>query len=70
MTPTRKTFDVQLNVLGLAVGGVTGSVNDADGVMLRVAETTPAGVVSVDDATEIEIDHAGGTTADDGAVRA
>jgi translation initiation factor 2 gamma subunit (eIF-2gamma) len=70
VTPTRKTFDVELNLLGLTVGGVTGAVNDAEGVMLRVAETTPPGVVNVDDATEIEVDHAGGAAAGDGAPRA
>jgi hypothetical protein len=58
VTPTRKTFDAELNVLGLTVAGVTGSVNDADGVMLRVSETTPAGVVTVDQATEVDVRHA------------
>lgn len=58
VTPTRKTFDAQVNVLGLTVAGVTGSVNDADGVMLRVSETRPAGVVTVDDATQIDVRHA------------
>jgi hypothetical protein len=34
-------------------------------VLLRVADTTPAGVVAVDDATQIEIRHA--AAADDDA---
>lgn len=58
VTPTRKTFDAQLNVLGLTVAGVTGEVNDADGVMLRVSETMPPGVVTVDDATQLDVRHA------------
>jgi transitional endoplasmic reticulum ATPase len=58
VTPTRKTFDVEVNVLGLNVAGVTGAVNDAEGVMLRVANTVPDGVVTVGDATQIEIRHA------------
>jgi len=60
VTPTRKTFDAQVNVLGLTLAGVTGSVIDAEGVLLRVSETTPRGVVTVDEATEIEIQHLGG----------
>ena len=58
VTPTRKTFDAELNVLGLTVAGVSGSVNDADGVMLRVTETTPPGVVTVDDETQLDVRHA------------
>jgi Cell division protein 48 (CDC48), N-terminal domain/Cell division protein 48 (CDC48), domain 2 len=58
VTPTRKTFDAEVNVLGLTVAGVTGSVNDAEGVMLRVAETTPAGIVTVDDGTQLDVRHA------------
>lgn len=58
VTPTRKTFDAEVNVLGLTVAGVTGAVNDADGVMLRVSETTPAGIVTVDDATQLDVRHA------------
>jgi transitional endoplasmic reticulum ATPase len=65
VTPSRKTFDAQVNLLGLTLAGVTGSVADADGVLLRVADTTPAGVVAVDDATQIEIRHA--AAADDDA---
>jgi hypothetical protein len=70
VTPTRKTFDAQVNVLGLTLAGVTGAVNDAEGVMLRVSETTPDGVVTVDDATAIEIGQARSETADDGAASA
>lgn len=58
VTPTRKTFDAELNVLGLTVAGVTGAVNDADGVMLRVSETTPPGVVTVDETTQLDVRHA------------
>jgi transitional endoplasmic reticulum ATPase len=68
VTPTRKTFDVQVNVLGLNVAGVTGAVNDADGVVLRVAETTPPGVVMVDEKTRIEIRHAGTAVTDEGST--
>jgi len=57
VTPTRKTFDAQVSLLGLALAGVTGSVNDAEGVILRVVETSPQGVVTVDDATAIDIAH-------------
>jgi len=63
VTPTRKTFDAQVNVLGLNLAGVTGSVIDAEGLMLRVYETSPKGVVTVDEATQIEIDHARGGAA-------
>jgi hypothetical protein len=70
VTPTRKEFDAQLNVLGLTLAGVSGSVNDANGVLLRVTETTPDGVVTVDDGTSIEITHAWEETADGGATRA
>jgi transitional endoplasmic reticulum ATPase len=69
VTPTRKTFDVQVNLLGLNVAGVTGAVNDAEGVILRVVDTTPAGVVTVDDATQLEIRHAETSASDDGAGR-
>ena len=69
VTPTRKTFDAQVSVLGLTVAGVTGGVNDAEGVMLRVSQTTPPGVVTVDDDTKIEIDQVSGTD-DDVAARA
>ena len=58
VTPTRKTFDAEVSLLGLTVAGVSGAVNDADGVLLRVAETQPSGVVSIGDATKIEITHA------------
>jgi hypothetical protein len=68
VTPSRKTFDAQVNLLGLTLAGVTGSVADADGVLLRVADTTPAGVVTVDDATQIEVRHA--AAADDDAGQA
>ena len=66
VTPTRKTFGAEVNVLGLTLAGVTGEVNDADGVMLRVFETTPPGVVEVDEATQIDLRHAAavGTDAD------
>ena len=67
VTPTRKTFDAQVSLLGLTLAGVTGAVHDAEGVILRVTETTPRGVVTVDGATSIEIDAAPG---DDGASRA
>jgi hypothetical protein len=70
VTPTRKTFDASVNVLGLTLAGVTGSVNDAEGVILRVAETTPDGVVMVDRDTAIEIDQARREATDDGATRA
>jgi hypothetical protein len=60
VTPTRKTFDAQVSLLGLTLAGVSGAVNDANGVLLRVSETTPAGVVTVDDATAIEIDQVRG----------
>lgn len=70
VTPTRKTFDASVNVLGLTLAGVTGSVNDAEGVILRVAETTPDGVVMVDRDTAIEIDQARREATDDGAARA
>jgi transitional endoplasmic reticulum ATPase len=65
VTPTRKTFDVEVNVLGLNLAGVTGAVNDADGVILRVAATRPAGVVTVDRGTQIEIRHAEAPAADE-----
>jgi transitional endoplasmic reticulum ATPase len=65
VTPTRKTFDAQVNLLGLTLGGVTGSVADDEGLLLRVAETTPAGVVSVDEATQIEVRHAAAASDDD-----
>jgi hypothetical protein len=67
VTPTRKTFDAQVNVLGLTVAGVTGSVNDADGVMLRVSETTPTGVVTVDEETRLDVRHAEALAGDDEA---
>lgn len=67
VTPTRKTFDAQVNLLGLTLAGFTGSVADAEGVLLRVAETTPAGVVIVDDATQIEVRHAAAAASDDDA---
>lgn len=63
VTPTRKTFGAELNLLGLTVAGVTGAVNDAEGVILRVAETKPSGVVTVDRATQIEVRHAGADAA-------
>ena len=66
VTPTRKTFDVEVNVLGLNVAGVTGAVNDAEGVMLRVANTVPDGVVTVGDDTQIEIRHAETVAPDEG----
>jgi hypothetical protein len=69
VTPTRKTFDAEVNLLGLTVAGVTGSVNDADGVLLRVSETTPSGVVTVDDATQLEVRHADDLAADEDAAR-
>jgi transitional endoplasmic reticulum ATPase len=65
VTPTRKAFDAQFNLLGLTVAGVTGSVADAEGLLLRVAETTPGGVVTVDDATQIEVHHAAAAPDDD-----
>ncbi|MFN2567277.1 MAG: hypothetical protein ABR499_19955 [Gemmatimonadaceae bacterium] len=58
VTPTRKTFGAELNLLGLTLAGVSGSVNDAHGVILRVTETIPAGVVTVGDATQIDVRHA------------
>jgi hypothetical protein len=58
VTQTRKSFDAQVNLLGLTLAGVTGTVADAEGVLLRVAETTPAGIVTVGDATQIEVRHA------------
>jgi transitional endoplasmic reticulum ATPase len=67
VTPTRKTFDVDLNLLGLTVAGVSGAVNDADGVLLRVSDTTPSGVVTVGDGTRIDVRHA---TASEDATRA
>jgi hypothetical protein len=69
VTPTRKTFDAQVSLLGLTVAGVSGAVHDAEGVMLRVAETSPKGVVTVDEATTIEIDQAR-SDGDDDASRA
>lgn len=69
VTPTRKTFDAQVSLLGVSVAGVSGSVNDADGVMLRVSETTPRGVVTVDDATAIEIGQARSDSAEDRVAR-
>jgi hypothetical protein len=65
VTPTRRTFDAQVNLLGLTVAGVTGSVNDADGVMLRVSETTPMGVVTVDSETELDVRHADALAGDE-----
>jgi hypothetical protein len=70
VTPTRRTFDAEVNLLGLTVAGVTGSVNDADGVMLRVSETTPPGVVTVDDETQIDVRHAGAVGSDHDPTRA
>jgi hypothetical protein len=70
VVPTKKTFDAQVNILGLTVAGVSGSVNDAEGVILRVAQTTPDGVVTVDATTAIEIEQARGETIDEGAARA
>lgn len=70
VTPTRKAFAAQLNVLGLTLAGVTGSVNDADGLLLRVSETTPPGVVTVGDDTQIEIRYADAVTADEDAAGA
>jgi transitional endoplasmic reticulum ATPase len=69
VTPTRKTFDAQVSLLGLTLAGVSGAVHDTEGVLLRVTETTPRGVVSVDEATEIEIGSAR-SDGDDGASRA
>ena len=65
VTPTRRTFDAHVNLLGLTLAGVSGSVADAEGVLLRVAETTPTGVVVVDDATYIEVRHAAAGSDDD-----
>jgi transitional endoplasmic reticulum ATPase len=70
ITPTRKTFDAQVNLLGLTLAGVTGSVADAEGVLLRVSGTTPAGVVTVDKDTQIEVLHAEGADSDDDEARA
>ncbi len=69
VTPTRKTFGAELNVLGLTLAGVTGAVNDADGVMLRVFETIPPGVVEVDEATHIDLRHAAAVVTDADATR-
>jgi len=69
VTPTRKAFDAQVSLLGLSLAGVSGSVADAEGVLLRVAATTPAGVVTVDNGTDIEVVHAEGADADDDEVR-
>jgi hypothetical protein len=67
VTPTRKTFDAEVNLLGLTLAGVSGAVHDAEGVVLRVAETWPAGVVAVDEATAIEIAQAGSDGDDTGS---
>jgi transitional endoplasmic reticulum ATPase len=68
--PARKSFDAQVNLLGLTLAGVTGSVADTEGVLLRVSGTTPAGVVTVDKDTHIEVLHAEGAGSDDDEVRA
>ena len=65
VTPTRKTFDAQVNVLGLTLAGVTGAVNDAEGVMLRVTRTEPPGVVTVGESTQIDIRYTHGLGAGD-----
>jgi hypothetical protein len=70
VTPTRKTFDAQVNLLGLTVAGVEGSVNDAEGVMLHVTETSPSGVVTVGDATKIDVRSVGVSPADEDVTRA
>jgi hypothetical protein len=70
VTPMRKTFDAQVNLLGLTVAGVEGSVNDAEGVMLHVTETSPSGVVTVGDATKIDVRSVGVSPADEDVTRA
>jgi hypothetical protein len=70
VTPARKSFDAQVSLLGLTLGGVSGSVADAEGVLLRVSATTPTGVVVVDRDTRIEVVHAEGAGSDDDEARA
>ena len=65
VTPRRKRLDASLSVLGLNVAGVVGSISDADGVLLRVSSTAPAGVVEVDATTEIEMVESSAATDDE-----
>jgi transitional endoplasmic reticulum ATPase len=70
VSPGRRVFDAQLNLLGLTLGGITGSLASTDDVLLRVADTLPSGVVRVSDATQIEIVHAEAAMSDDGETTA
>ena len=55
VTPRRKEFQAQVNVLGLNLAEVVGASSDCGSVLLRVASTTPNGVVCVGDGTKIEM---------------
>jgi transitional endoplasmic reticulum ATPase len=70
VTPMRKSFDAQVSLLGLTLGAVSGSVADTEGVLLRVAATTPTGIVSVSKETQIEILQAEGAAFDDEEAQA
>lgn len=58
ITPDRRRFEAEVNVLGLSIAGISGSSTDTDGALARVVATEPAGPVRVDEHTRIDIDHA------------
>jgi transitional endoplasmic reticulum ATPase len=55
VTPRRREFYAQLNVLGLNLAEIEGASSECGSVLFHVVSTTPAGVVQVTEHTEIEL---------------
>jgi transitional endoplasmic reticulum ATPase len=55
VTPRRREFYAQLNVLGLNLAEIEGASSECGSVLFHVVATTPAGVVQVTEHTEIEL---------------
>ena len=54
VTPRRREFYAQVNLLGLNLAEIEGASSECGSVLFHVVSTTPAGVVQVTEHTEIE----------------
>ena len=64
VAPKRTRFDAQVNILGLTVAEVNGTSTQCGGVLARIVETDPPGIVQVGAPTEIVVES-GLSSADD-----
>ena len=55
VAPRKREFHARVNVLGLNLAEIEGASSECGSVLFHVVSTTPAGVVQVDEHTEIEL---------------